>query len=98
MICKRIDCDDCGATFDLEFDDGKIVLERESSRVQLEDAELERWNNRDFGRCPECYAHTPLPFLVGIMADAIEEKGIGWLEDELKYRASIIGWEQKLRN
>jgi hypothetical protein len=28
MICKRIDCDDCGATFDLEFDDGKIVLER----------------------------------------------------------------------
>jgi hypothetical protein len=32
------------------------------------------------------------------MADAIEEKGIGWLEDELKYRASIIGWEQKLRN
>jgi hypothetical protein len=84
MICVTIECDDCTALFDLEFDDGRIILARESARVQLEDAELERFNDRNWGRCPNCWAYTPLTYLVGIMADAIEEKGVGWLRDRVE--------------
>ena len=82
-----IECDLCHEIFDLEFDATRIVMLRESGRVQLEDAEWEQAANRDFGACPECDERTPAGFLVGLMADAIEEKGIDWLESELKYQA-----------
>ena len=88
MICTTVKCDDCREKFDIEFDATRIVRKHESKHVYLEDAEWERAANRYFGRCPACCTNIPLNFLCGPMADAIEDQGIEWLEEELKYQAA----------
>ena len=76
---SAIRCPNCRAPFDLSFDDRRIVREREGGQIQIEDAEREQFEDRDFGRCPQCNERQPARFLLGVMFEAIEER-LGVLE------------------
>ena len=73
MISTPIECPDCHHIFPLEFNGTKLAIQLKGERVTTEDARSEMFYNRDFGKCPKCCVSMPPNFVVGIMADALEE-------------------------